>query len=128
MIDVDEKELPALHKWNSAQLLKRKNRSLKLRVLAIWKRATEKCMDAQIHKLDEQITLLNQQINTQQIFTPKSNTYVSSTNENLRQQLEKLKEEQKQLEKDTTVVKEELANVKKQSYSRTRYTTCISRH
>ena len=126
MMEGAESERMAVHHWNCAQLLKRKSRSIKMKVFGLWKDATEQAIDLELDRLNEQIAKMNQQMNSMYMTTTKSNPPTSATNEQLRLQLNKLKEEQKQLEEETDVVKEELENLKKQSYSRTRYETRVS--
>jgi vacuolar-type H+-ATPase subunit I/STV1 len=107
-IEIEREELPAVHKWNSAQLVKRRNRAVTVKVFTEWRRHT-----SAVQEVHRQRELSVRTIDTQ------SSGPLSAYNEQLRRELEELQREQRDLERTTSQIREELRGLQNAAAART---------
>jgi predicted nucleic acid-binding Zn-ribbon protein len=113
-LGVDEEELYAVHKWNSAQLVKRRNRLLKRKAFSEWR---GKSNVAQKARREEQILPQREASGEGDDLQPS--VTLNRHNEDLRRELQSLQREQRELERATVQIREELRRLQGSTPPRT---------
>jgi predicted nucleic acid-binding Zn-ribbon protein len=112
--EVEREELAAVHKWNSAQLVKRKNRVLEWNTFSGWRRES---LVAQKPRREEQI--LRQRETSGNGGDSQASASLNRYNDQLRRELESLQREERQLERATVQIREELRGLQSSTTTRT---------
>ena len=125
MIDIDKEEIEALHTWNCAMLLKRKNRALQCKYFSNWKQSINVLSNSRTQ--ESSFTARNTDRIYQRSGTQKQQEF---THKALQDELNSLLEEQKELEEATAKIKETLRDIPRPSQSqyRSQYSSFSGRY
>jgi hypothetical protein len=102
-VEVEKEELFAVHKWNTAQLIKQKNRVLLCHTFSEWRRESLNAL-----KTQREQEFLHQHEFAQQVRDSQPSKIIGRYNDQLRQELESLQREQHEIERMTGRIRGEL--------------------
>jgi hypothetical protein len=111
-IEAFREELKPIRRWNCAQLIKRKQRSLVCRVFSIWKKraigaARDRSNEDEARTREREETM-RQSLLSRQNESKQSASQLERLNADLRRELAALQAEQRDIESSTGQIREEL--------------------